>query len=100
MSNGTYSLVLDDHLGLGLKVSIRKVMDAAIQMAILGGKEVVRVRYLSFLISFSFSSFIISLLFFCSEESISSNKKPISPGARLTWGSEVRDRHWREPTIL
>ena len=75
LNNGTYSLVLDDHLGLGPKVSIRKVMDAAIQMAILGGKEVVRVRCLSFIISFSFSFFIISPLFFCFNESISSNKK-------------------------
>ena len=58
LNNGTYSLVLDDHLGLGPKVSIRKVMDAAIQMAILGGKEVVRVRYLSFLISFSLATFL------------------------------------------
>ena len=97
-----YSLVLDDHLGLDPKVSIRKVMDAAIQMAILGGKEVVRVRYLSFVISHFFLIFLFhhftSVL--CSKESISSNKKPTSPGARLTWGSEVRDRHWREPMTL
>lgn len=58
LNNGTYSLVLDDHLGLGPKVSIRKVMDAAIQMAILGGKEVVRVRYLSFVISHFFLIFL------------------------------------------